>query len=508
MLHPASVVLGIPLRQLLQGLIVPALIGASAAPGLGFAGIIVLIVLLMTFVGRLLAWQRFRFSFDGEVFRVEEGVLSRNQRALDVARIQQVEVERGAISRLFGLATLRVETAGTSTDIEVELRVLPEADADALRDAVRRSKAALTGTPPPEALDDATSDDAPPIVRASTGRVVGAAVTGSRLLVLPAVLGALTQFVGGGEDEGVVSFEALVRGLLELGLLAVVALLIPASVLAAVTTGILRDHGWTMRRRGDDLHVTRGLLSTRESVLPLHRVQLIEVQRNWLRRALGVATLRIHSAGGSGGDERKVTVPLLRDDEVDAVVAAVLPGAPGVPPLHAHPPQARRRAIFRWVRDALFIAVPLWLIPPVPDLVRNAAALWVLVSVALGVIEHRQLATGRTDRVVASRRGALSVTTQVAPLVKVQAVTTTANWFQRRLGLATVRAHVAGPGGDLIALDLGTEVATTLHAHLARHAADPVIPEAFGGAEELAGTARATAEAPAVPSSPPSGWVD
>lgn len=492
-LHPGSVILGIPLRQLIQGLIVPALIGASAAPGLRFAMVIVVVVLTLTFVGRFLAWQRFRFSFDGEVFRVDEGVLSRNHRALDVARIQQVEVERGAVSRLFGLATLRVETAGTSTDVEVELRVLPEADAEALRTAVRRSKAALTGELPVGG-DDTTAapgpDDAAsaPIITVGTGRVVGAAITGSRLLVLPAVLAAATQFVGGGPEDGVVSLEQVLRGLLELGVVALVALLIPASLLAAIVTGILRDHGWTMRRRGDDLHVSRGLLSTRESTLPLHRVQSVEVQRNWLRRSLHLATLRIHSAGGSGGDERKVTVPLLRDDEVDVIVAAVLPGVPGIPQLHPHPPQARRRAIFRWVRDALFVAVPLWLIPPVPDGVRYAAAAWVVASVFLGIVEHRQLATGRSDRVVASRRGALSVSTQIAPLVKVQGVSTTANWFQRRLALATVQAHVAGPGGDLTALDLGEDEAVTLHAALTVHAADPVIPEAFADADELAGT--------------------
>ena len=491
-LHPASVVLGIPLRQLIQGLIVPALIGASAAPGLRFAAVIVVIVLVVTFVSRFLAWQRFRFSFDGEVFRVDEGVLSRNHRALDVARIQQVEVERGAISRLFGLATLRVETAGTSADIEVELRVLPDADAEALRTAVRRSKAALTGELPvggAEPTSEGAAGASPaPIITVGTGRVVAAAVTGSRLLVLPAVLAALTQFVGGGPEDGVVSLEQVLRGLLELGVVALVALLIPASLLAAIVTGVLRDHGWTMRRRGDDLHVSRGLLSTRESTLPLHRVQAVEVQRNWLRRALNVATLRIHSAGGSGGDERKVTVPLLRDDEVDAIVAAVMPGVPGIPVLHPHPPQARRRAVFRWVRDALFVAVPLWLIPPVPDGVRYAAAAWVVASVFLGIVEHRQLATGRSDRVVASRRGALSVTTQIAPLVKVQGVSTSANWFQRRLALATVQAHVAGPGGDLTALDLGEDDAVTLHAALTVHAADPVIPEAFADAEELAGT--------------------
>ncbi len=58
------------------------------------------------------------------------------------------------------------------------------------------------------------------------------------------------------------------------------------------------------------------------------------------------------------------------------------------------------------------------------------------------------------------------MTTGLAPLVKVQGVTQRASWFQRRLGLATVTAHVAGPGGDLTILDLGDGDGRQLRAGL------------------------------------------
>jgi putative membrane protein len=507
-LHPASVVLGIPLRQLLQGILFPAVVGASAGPGIGFTAVLVGVILLLTLLGRVLAWRRFRFSFDGEVLRVDEGVLSRNHRALDVARIQQVEVDRSLLARVFGLAALRVETAGASSEVEVDLRVMPEADAVALRQAVRASKAAIAGGGPAPAVDDPVTGAAAGraggdpagavgVTAADTGdhllhvppkRIVLAAVTGSRLLVLPAVLAAATQFLGDGGDNGVLDPETVLRGLLQLGIVVSVLLLIPASLVAATVAGLLRDFDWTLRRVDGDLHVRRGLISTRESVLPLHRVQLVEVQRNWLRRALGFASIRIHSAGG-GGDDRRVTVPLLRDGEVEALLRDVLPGVPGVPHLTPHPPAARRRAVFRWTRDSLLLAVPLWAIPNLAGGLRVLGGVVVVVAAVLGVVEYRQLASGRTDRVVASRRGALSVTTGLAPLVKLQAVSTTASWFQRRLGLATVRAHVAGPGGDLTVLDIGRDAGRELHASLAVAAADPVVPDELADAPELTGAA-------------------
>lgn len=509
-LHPASVVLGVRLRQLLQGAVVPAFAGAAAGPGLQVYGAILAGLLLVGLVVRILAWRRFRFTFDGEVLRVDEGVLRRSHRSLDVARIQQVELDRSLLQRALGLASLRVETAGASSEPEVELRVLREQEARALRAAVRAGKARASGDDTVPADDEVGADDdratghatgtdaegdrdreGRHILHVRPGRLVLAAVTGSQLLVLPAVLAGALQFLGNG-DDGILDVTVILRGALELGIFVLVALLIPAALLSAIVVGLLRDYDWTMRRVDDDLHVSRGLLSTREAVLPLARVQKVEIKRNGFRRLLGYAAVRIHSAGGSG-DDRRVTVPLLHVDDVGGLLPEVLPGVETVPELSRHPRNARRRAVFRWVRDSLWVAVPLALLTflpvdalPLPELADHTpliAAGLLVVAVLFGLLEYGHLAHGTTERVVASRFGAVSITTGLAPLVKVQGVTTRSSWFQRRLGLATVTAHVAGPGGDLDVLDCGREAAGDLHRELVVHAADPVVPEVLAAAD-------------------------
>jgi putative membrane protein len=489
-LHPASVLLGVDLRTLVQAIVFPVF--ATFAAGWALA-VGVLLVLTFGLGVRILAWQRLTFSFDGEVLRVEEGILSRNQRSLDVARIQQVEIDRPWIHRLFGLASLRVETAGTSSDVEVELRVIPEADAEALRTALRESKALVTGTAvDADGSDRSDADDgAHEILRVPTIHVVIAAVTGVRLLVLPAVLAGALQLVGQNPEEaldgtielladtGLVGPNGLRAPTLSAVALGIVAVLV-ASAVTAIVVGLLRDANYRVTRVGDDLHISRGLVSTRDSVLPLRRIQLVDVQRNWLRRLLGFAAVRIHSASGSGASDRRVTVPLLHDRAIDPLLGEVLPGVPGVPELVAHPRAALRRAVFRWLRPAVTIAALVWLVGAVtplepPEAARTAALVWIVVAAVLAVVEYRHLAHGLTDRVVVCRRGALSISTSLAPVVKVQAASTRANLFQRRLGLATVTAHVAGPGGDLEILDASAEAADVLRARLTEHAANPVV---------------------------------
>jgi putative membrane protein len=476
-LHPASVVLGIDLRQLFQAVFFP-LVATAAAPRQMTLAILIMVGLIGLVV-RVLAWQRFTFSFDGEVLRVDEGVLSRNRRSLDVARIQQVEVDRSWLHRMFGLASLRVETAGSSTDVEAELRVVTEAEAEALRAAVRAGQVRLGRVAPGPEGDAHVGGRAEPasrhVLSVPIRDVVLASVTGARLLVLPAVLAGLFQFVGDPQQGALFDPRTIVNALVDLGIAIAVAL-IPLTIVAAIVVGVLRDANFRIERVDDDLHISRGLVSTRQSVVPLRRIQLVEIHRNGLRRLLGVGTVRIHSAGGSNDADRRVSVPLLRNGEFDALIAEVLPGAPGVPHLRRHPANARRRAIWRWLRPASIPLLVLWALPfePPESLVPIAIGLLPL-AVVLGIVEHRHLAHGASDRIVAARQGAISVTTSLAPLVKVQAVSGRANPFQRHLGLATARAHVAGPGGDVVVLDAAAEDADRLRAMLTEHAAHPVL---------------------------------
>jgi putative membrane protein len=477
-LHPASVVLGIDLRQLFQAVFFP-LVATAAAPRQMTVAILVMVGIIGLVV-RVLAWQRFTFSFDGEVLRVDEGVLSRNRRTLDVARIQQVEVDRSWLHRIFGMASLRVETAGSSTDVEAELRVVTEAEAEALRAAVRAGQVRL-GRAGGDGGPDGVEGDGPDgprgrhVLAVPIRDVVLASVTGARLLVLPAVVAGLFQFVGDPQQGALFDPRTLINALVDLGMVIALAL-IPLTIVAAIVVGVLRDANFRIDRVGDDLHVSRGLVSTRQSVVPLRRIQLVEIHRNGLRRLLRVGTLRIHSAGGSNDADRRVSVPLLRNGEFDALIAEVLPGVPGVPELRRHPPQARRRAIWRWLRPASIPVLVLLALPfdPPAGLLPVAVGLLPL-AVILGIVEHRHLAHGASDRIVAARQGAISVTTSLAPLVKVQAVSGRANPFQRHLRLATARAHVAGPGGDVVVLDAAADDADRLRAMLTEHAAHPVL---------------------------------
>lgn len=448
--------------------------GIFAAVGSGGFAVPLLGVLALLSLGiAAIAWRRFRYGYDGHLLRVEQGVLQRQLRAIDVGRIQQVELDQPFVHRILGVARIRVETASSGGEAEVTLDGLLMADATALRDALRHRARQLSAVGAAghdgedEALDLPPEPPAELLLRVPIRDVAIGAITGSRLLLFPAVIGFLisqaVEFAG-------VEFDEAIDAALGLGV--IIAVIIPiVAIGTAVGSAILQEGDFSLSRRGDDLLISRGLLTRREAVVPTHRVQLVIVEQNWVRRALGMATVEIRSGGSGVGSEaaRSLKIPLVRTGELDAVLDALLHGTPPESALVAHPPTARRRARVRWSLRLTFlllgatialtiIQTPLWLL---------ALLLGPIAGVALGTVEYGNLAHGASDTVVASRNGAFALRRTYAARDRVQGVVRADNPFQRRLGLTTLTVHLVGAGGAFAVVDTGTEDGAMLSRALA-----------------------------------------
>jgi membrane protein YdbS with pleckstrin-like domain len=110
---------------------------AGLAPGTKFA-LFLGGLALAAFAGWRLAAARFartRFALDAAGLRIQRGVFWRSETLVPRSRVQHTDLNRGPLDRRFGLATLKVYTAGTKL-ASVALDGLPEARAAQLRDAL------------------------------------------------------------------------------------------------------------------------------------------------------------------------------------------------------------------------------------------------------------------------------------------------------------------------------------------------------------------------------------
>lgn len=422
-------------RPLLPALVI-ALSSGRAAP------VLAVVVVGSLLVGALGWWRRTWWYADG-VLHLDEGVLTRNQRRIPIERIQHVELDRRLRHQIFGLAGLRIETAGGS-GAELRLDPIDGTEAEQLRAELLVSRSSAHDLRDEDEEDRAAVPEV--LVRLPPGRLVLAGITGPEVAAVgAAVVFGLDALVDLGVDPTAV--ETVDSGDVSAALVVLVALVgVPLWFGIAGLIAVVRKWDLTATIVGDRLRVTHGLLRRRELVLQLSRVQDVRVAHRLLLRPFGRADLRIRSAASGADEQSRVDIPLLDTAEIETVLARVLPTAVPMPGLVAAPVAARRRAVVRSVVGTVPLVVliaavgltrDLWWWPPV-------AVVAVAAGGVRGLLWYRGLGLAMTRGVVHSRTGAFSRSTSLVPTSRVQSAGVTASLFQRRRALASARIDLAG----------------------------------------------------------------
>jgi putative membrane protein len=395
--------------------------------GLGTAGVVALI-LVGVGAYAYLSWTRLEFFYDDDGdLRVNSGLLVRNERRVQLSRLQSVDVTQPILARLFGLAELRPEVAGASTE-GTTLRYLSLEDAQQLRAELLARASGM------RAEGETSVETAPEqvLVQVPSPHLLASLVlqpsTVFLLLLIPTVV-----------------VVAGVSGVWELGLTGIFLVFAPV---ALVGGQFLKYFGFTVAQSTDGLRLRFGLTSHRSQTVPPGRVQAVRIERplmwkpwGWVRVVVNVAGA---TAGEDGEDRPSVVLPVAPLPVARAVLQRVLPGVdPFAVTLAQAPAPARWRA----------------------------------------PLQFRQLGAGASSSVFVARRGWLVPQWDVVPHARTQSVRVTQGPWQRRLGVASV--HVDSTPGPVAITALHQDAPTARamatdqawRAGVARRLAGPGQPE-------------------------------
>jgi putative membrane protein len=366
-----AVVIAVVLRQS-----VPAY--AAALIGVAGAGLVL--------GWQVLEWMRTTYWFDSDGdLRVDSGVLNRNERRLQLSRLQAVDVRQPVLARIFGMAEISVEVAG-SHDSRVLVRFLAEAAAVDFRNQVLARAAGLrhdVGEAPEQVLVTVPTRSLLLAYLLSTRTVFLFALSATFIAVL---------FI----TEGAVGlFAALVTG---------------GVPIFGLFGEILRWFDTTVAESPDGLRIRSGLLQRRSQTVPPGRVQAIAFEQSLLWVKLGWVRVRINVAGVRNDKEggTNVLLPVAPWAVATAVVQRIMPGL-AFEDFNWNP--APRRSFWRHP------------------------------------IQSRRLAIAHPAAGIATRSGVFVRRWEAIPHVRMQSVRITQGWYSRRLGLASV--HIDSTPGPV-----------------------------------------------------------
>lgn len=114
------------------------ILGSPIALVLWFAWMLLLLLaVVVVWLYPPACYRHLRYRIDGTGITIRQGVFWRTQSHLPQARIQHTDVSQGPLQRSYGVATLKLYTAG-SRFTRTELPGLEYSDAVALRDRLQR----------------------------------------------------------------------------------------------------------------------------------------------------------------------------------------------------------------------------------------------------------------------------------------------------------------------------------------------------------------------------------
>ncbi len=477
--------------QVLRAFAVPAVV---AILGLGSTGIFSLMFLPLFIVVPVLLgalpWLTTRFRITETKFELHKGLVSKKQLTAPLERIRSVDLESSLLHRVLGLAKVEIGTG--VDDTRITLDSLSQSQAAALRGVLLRRRAAsaepvdetgapmeVPGTSPlSDGIDAPAPNDpawlpAPPeqvLARIDWSWVRFAPFSLTKLALVAGAVGVFSQFI---DDFGIFDQNTVRNGwarVSDVALPWIVVVLLIAGLVAwlFISTAGYAVQWWNLLlvREAGNLRLTAGLFTTRSTTLEEARVRGVALTEPWLLRRVGGAELATLATGVGSGGVTSILPPCPVAVATSVGQSVLKSDPPLLVPLLAHGQAARRRCHLRMQRMAL-VAIAAAIGSTIgfnwsPWLPVVVAAVLIGFAVLSAEAQYANLGHALTQSHLVAGSGVWQRCRTALECDGVIGWVVHQNFFQRRVGLATLIATTAAGAEKLEVRDLPLTQAVAL----------------------------------------------
>ena len=425
---------------------------------------------------------RFRYRLIDGRLETRSGLIGRTSKVINVDRIRGVDIEAKLAHRIAGVCALRIEHPGAAgggrgrnRDGRDRIDAVSRAEGERLRNVLLHERAVAVAagsgaTAAPDGTRAGSSGSTPPpvavdrvLLRMPLRWLLYAPFSLRLLLLGPAALiGVFNSLRDAGVGSGH-QVDALTRAA---ALPELVAITVVVLVLTAIASAVVTYWQWTVTAHGNDLVLTRGLLTRRTVAIERRRLRGVMVREPLAGRPFRAATLQVVLSGVTG-NTRSALVPLGPQPELERFGREFV--TPCKEPLRRHPPGALRRRMRRAAVPALVLggltALGVLLRWPAVPALAVAGVLAAAIGTWWARTSYRTLGHSLDDQVLFARHGVLIRHTETVLRTEPIGLRVRQSIFARRAGVASVDVALVARGFTRISdLDAGDvhALATTL----------------------------------------------
>ncbi|PWA05506.1 PH domain-containing protein [Flavobacterium laiguense] len=429
----------------------------------------------------VVAYLRYRnFTFyidpDNDEFIITEGIFNKTKTAIQLHKIQQVNINQSFVQRMVGVYELAVDTAGSNKK-EGDIKAISHVLALDLKARLLENDKKIINDDlnidPIEASSEKQVDADIPFIKISFLSLLKIGITSNYVksfFVLLAffitLFDYIKQFTGRDVlqdeniedyvDESQVSYAFLM--LFVIFFLTVIAINLVKTVFTYFDYKIARQKG--------SLLLSFGLLNTKSTIVKPEKVQITSVTQNFFQKKMNVLELKIKQATGGEKEARKlaIEIPGCNLQEKNAILKLLFKKIPekGV----------MLQPNFRKLGFSIFVTIglPLLVFYIVRDLVvAQMPMIDYLVSffvVFMGLVQFFIFKNNRVfinDDFIILQSGAWDISNEIIEPSKIQAINVSQLFWHKNINIGSLTLHTAGGN---IAFQLGDFTAIKQYVNL------------------------------------------
>lgn len=428
----------------------------------------------ISIISIILKWLTHKYKLDNVSFHIYKGLINKSEQTIPFSKIQNVQRRTTLFHRLLGVTSITFETGISQSDTSVKFEVASRKEADLIEEWVSNS----THLEPDEMDIIPAEEHQVPANLARTIHftptkkdVLKASFTSLSFLILIPILFSIyfkaTEIFNVGEKV-----EGFFASLMSTWW--IVTIIVTVLFLTSIFIGILR----TFMKYGkyeissDDsrVYIAKGVLDESTFSILKNRVQAIEIIQSPMKRLLGLAEVKLISAGGvSFGEEALETnslYPFLPVRRAYEMIQEVLPSYQ-VTSMMA--PLPKKSFWIRMLKPSWFwVIVTIALSYFKPPIFKVDQAWWMVSAGLLLIIAISRMLNYFNTRFILNenfvqfKTGSLQTSLFISKRVNIVEVSVTRSKLQQLLGLASIgtinRAKpVHHSGIDDIPVQMATE---------------------------------------------------
>ncbi|MBU5210816.1 MULTISPECIES: PH domain-containing protein [Heyndrickxia] len=425
----------------------------SVSPFFKYGRIAFIILFGYSIVYILLKWYTHKYKLEETSFYISKGIFLKTVQTIPFTKIQNINRRTSFLHKIFQVTSIRFETGMSGDDSTVEFKVISPVKADQIENYIKNQVASgkeeiIEIKPLTSSNVENDSHEGKHIHFRSTKKdILKASLTSfSFLLLIPLVISIYSNI------DDIFHVEAQAKGVLSLILhsrwvlgLVIIILIILSFIFGIVKTTI-QFGNYEISSDDNQIYIKKGYLEETIFTITKSRVQAVEINQSLLKRILGLAEVRLISAGNTNIEDDKHEVnslfPFLSVSRAYDIITEILPSYEITKEMKGLP---KRSLCVRLLRPSWFwLAVTFALYYFKPTLLGLEQIWWVLSFIlliwiyTLRVLDFYHTQYTLNEQFIQLKKGSFHTSLFISKRNKIIEIQVKYSFFQKYFGLASI----------------------------------------------------------------------